>query len=413
MRVLLETKDLHYKYPNGPEALKGLNIRIEQGAKIALVGPNGAGKSTLLLMLNGMLKPDSGEVLFDGIPLKYESRSLRELRRKVGFVFQNPDVQIIAPTVYQDVAFGPVNLGYNDEEVKSAVSEALGYVGLTGYERRPPHYLSGGEKKRVAIAGVLAMNPDVLVFDEPTSSLDPAGAEQIMELLDELHNSGKTIIISTHDVELVYLWAVTVILMEKGSILKQSTPDKAFSDREMIKKAKLRMPVLLDLYSAMVERGMSKTKKLPKTVLDLIHFIENDRFGGMCCERSGSIFLINADTVTDSGLVDFFKQNEVSSVSALGTGAKALAVENSIHLDFTYGVIDKSILKAMNACNSLIISSGGMIDRVHERVAGFNRDNGKNVSIIMYQNDSEVEVADGNPGCSAKWEGCSDPRLKS
>ncbi len=181
MGAILEIQNARYRYPHGPEALKGVGVRIMQGSKVALVGPNGAGKSTLFQLFNGMIKPDSGSVLFNGMPIEYTGRALRELRRRVGLVFQNPDVQIIAPTVYQDVAFGPVNLGLARDDVDRAVRSALSAVGLVGYEKRPPHHLSGGEKKRVAIAGILAMEPDVLVFDEPTSSLDPASSEEIME----------------------------------------------------------------------------------------------------------------------------------------------------------------------------------------------------------------------------------------
>ena len=163
----------------------------------------------------------------------YDAAFLRSLRKRVGFVLQNPDRQIIAPTVYQDVAFGPVNLGYRDDEVKEAVTMALRHVGLEGFERRPPHHLSGGEKKRVAIAGVLAMDPDVLVFDEPTSGLDPSGSEDIMELLDEFNHEGTTVIISTHDIELAYPWADRAILMLEGKILREGVPEVAFGNPEV------------------------------------------------------------------------------------------------------------------------------------------------------------------------------------
>ncbi|HKM42075.1 MAG TPA: ABC transporter ATP-binding protein [Methanocorpusculum sp.] len=186
MEPVIELKNISYKYPHGPKALDNVSFKINPGEKIALVGPNGAGKSTLLLMFNGMLKPDSGEILFNGKKVIYNREALRELRRRVGFVFQNPDIQAIAPTVYQDVAFGPVNLGMSRDEVRTVVSDSLNDTGLAGFERRPIHQLSGGEKKRAAMAGILAMNPDILVFDEPTSALDPAGSEDIMELLDEM-----------------------------------------------------------------------------------------------------------------------------------------------------------------------------------------------------------------------------------
>ena len=181
-------------------------------------------------MFNGMIRPDTGIMLFDNEPIRYDITSLRQIRRRVGFVLQNPDRQIIAPTVYQDVAFGPTNLGYDEPAVREAVATALRQVGLVGFERRPPHQLSGGEKKRVAIAGVLAMDPDVLVFDEPTSGLDPSGSEDLMELLDELNHDGKTIVISTHDVELVYPWAERAILLADGQIIREDVPDVAFGN---------------------------------------------------------------------------------------------------------------------------------------------------------------------------------------
>jgi len=382
MSVLIETKDISYRYPNGPLALRNVSVSIKEGARIAIAGQNGAGKSTLLQMLNGMLRPDSGEVLFEGKELAYERKKLRELRRRVGFVFQNPDVQILAPTVYQDVAFGPVNLGYSDSEVRTAVSEALHYVGLSGYERRPPHNLSGGEKKRAAIAGVLAMDPDVLVFDEPTSSLDPAGAEEIMDLLDEMHENGKTIIISTHDVELVYPWADTVILMGDGSVLKQGTPEEVFINDKQLRFAKLRMPALLEIYSGLVARGMQGAGAPPKSALDLIHLLERDRHGEMQCDRCGSIYLADVGAISEGDLSEFMHKDLVSSVGAMGSKAKFLAEKESLELDFTYGVIDKCILKAMNGRDSLILTSGGMVSRVHERVQAFGEESGRHVGII-------------------------------
>jgi len=245
--IILEARDIRYRYPRGMEAIRGVSFHIRKGEKIALVGPNGAGKSTLMLMFNGMLRPDSGTMLFDDVPIRYDKASLRTLRRRVGFVLQNPDRQIIAPTVYQDVAFGPANLGYDEAAVRQAVTLALRQVGLEGFERRPPHLLSDGEKKRVAIAGVLAMDPDVLVFDEPTSSLDPSGSEDIMELLDELNQEGKTIVISTHDVELAYPWAHRAILLTDGRILQEDVPDIAFGNPELIRMAHLSMPTLLEI----------------------------------------------------------------------------------------------------------------------------------------------------------------------
>src|SRR5665809_46817 len=150
---ILETKDLTYSYPDGTLAVDGINIEIEKGKKIAFIGQNGSGKSTLFLLLNGTLKPNSGKILLNGIPFRYNAKSLREIRKKIGIVFQNSDDQIFAPTVYDDVAFGPRNLEFQTEEVTNSVNSTLGYMGLTKFKDKPPHYLSGGQKKKVAIAG--------------------------------------------------------------------------------------------------------------------------------------------------------------------------------------------------------------------------------------------------------------------
>lgn len=386
MNDIIRLKDVEYSYPNGLKALKGINLEIIEGEKIAIVGSNGAGKSTLLLMLNGMLKPDTGTVSFKGEPVSYTRSALRDLRKKVGFVFQNPDHQIIAPTVYQDVAFGPVNLDYNEDEISRSVVESLMYVGLSGFERRPPHHLSGGEKKKVAIAGILAMDPDVLVFDEPTSALDPASSESIMELLDELNHEGKTVIISTHDVELAYPWADKIILMNNGSIITCSSPAGAFSDGKMLRDAKLSKPVLLELYDSLFEMGMPESDKLPKSVLDFVHVIETGLNTDIKNEKCGSIYLVDADRLGDESLEKYIEKSSAGFVGAMGSYAKKKAETDGIDLDFTYGVIDKCLLKAISGKSSLIITTGGMVKRVIDRVDEFCKESGKQVNVV-FQDD--------------------------
>ncbi|ADC68867.1 cobalt ABC transporter, ATPase subunit [Methanocaldococcus sp. FS406-22] len=239
---MIETRDLYFRYPDGTEVLKGINLKVKKGEMVSILGPNGAGKSTLFLHFNGILKPWKGEVLIKGKPIKYDKKGLIEVRKTVGLVFQNPDDQIFAPTVKEDVAFGPLNLGLPKDEVERRVREALKAVGMEGFENKPPHHLSGGQKKRVAIAGILAMQPEVIVLDEPTSGLDPVGASKIMKLLYDLNKKGMTIIISTHDVDLVPVYADKVYVMYDGKILKEGTPKEVFSDVETIRKANLRLP---------------------------------------------------------------------------------------------------------------------------------------------------------------------------
>jgi cobalt/nickel transport system ATP-binding protein len=382
--VILEARDIRYRYPRGLEAIRGISFHIRKNEKIALVGPNGAGKSTLLTMFNGMTRPDSGLLLFDNQPIRYNSGSLRMLRKRVGFVLQNPDRQIIAPTVYQDVAFGPTNLGLTETEVKAAVTMALGHVGLDGFERRTPHQLSGGEKKRAAIAGVLAMDPDVLVFDEPTSGLDPAGSEDIMELLDELNHDGKTVIISTHDVELAYPWANRAILMAEGKIIREDIPELAFGNPEFVRMAHLSLPILLELHYELQKRGLPLLGKKPRTVLDMMNNIET-MFRESCTNpRPGQITLFNIDRDNRKTLLDWLMAHTSISTGAMGTRAKQQAENDSMRLDFTYGVIDKCILKALRGEDSLILTTESMVERIHQRVDSYRKESGTRISVCLF-----------------------------
>jgi cobalt/nickel transport system ATP-binding protein len=381
--IVIEAREIRYRYPRGMDAICGISFHIRKREKIALVGPNGAGKSTLLSMFNGMIRPDSGTLLFDNQPIKYDTASLRMLRKRVGFVLQNPDRQIIAPTVYQDVAFGPTNLGYHEKEVEKVVTLALRHVGLEGFERRPPHQLSGGEKKRVAIAGVLAMDPDVLVLDEPTSGLDPSGSEDIMELLDELNHEGKTVIISTHNVELAYPWADRAILMLEGKILEEGIPEKAFGNPDYVRRAHLSLPTLLELYVELQKRGIYLQEKKPHTVLDMIQGIEIMFEKPCSCIRPGMITIYNVDQHSPQSFSLWRSGRPGITIGAMGTRAKQRAENENIHLDFTYGVIDKCILKSLLGEDSLIMTTGTMVNRVHQRVDEYAKESGIPIIVKM------------------------------
>jgi len=379
--IILEARDIRYRYPRGREAISGISFHIRKGEKIALVGPNGAGKSTLLQMFNGMIRPDTGVMLFDSLPIRYDSSSLRELRRRVGYVMQNADRQIIAPTVWQDVAFGPANLGLAGETVKKKVADALRHVGLEGFDRRPPHQLSGGEKKRVAIAGILAMDPDVLIFDEPTSDLDPAGSEDIMELLDELNHEGKTVIISTHDVELAYPWADRAILLLDGGILREDRPEGAFGNPGLVRKAHLSVPALLDLSLELGRRGYALPERKPRTVLDMVEIIENLLHGAGWNCAPGTIAVCNVDA-DDRSLASYIASRESLAIGTMGTRAKQRAHNEGLTVEFTYGVIDKCILRALRGKNSLILTTGSMAGRVAARVDAYNKESGNTIAVV-------------------------------
>jgi len=385
MTTILETRSLCYSYGDGTKALNDVCISLQEGKKVALVGPNGAGKSTLMLMFNGILRPSQGEVLFRGRPMSYDSASLRSIRRAVGMVFQNSDDQLFAPTVFQDVAFGPTNLGYAAEKVKRYVGFALQYVGLFGYERRPPHHLSGGEKKRVAIAGILAMEPEVIILDEPTSNLDPASSEEIMEMLDELNYGGKTLIISTHDVDLAYRWADEVILMKGGGVVRRGTGQEVFGDAELIKDARLKLPLVVDLYQELAGRGIARGSEPPKNILELCDLLQPEAKTGTW----GKIYICNVDLADGKQILAMLEEIPACFRGAMGTSAKALAEKYGISIDFTYGVIDKCILKALLGKNSIIMTSGGMVDHTMQRIKDYGQESGTKIEAICLVQSTE------------------------
>lgn len=252
---LIETRELSYVYPGNVKALEGINFIAPRNARIAVIGSNGAGKSTLFKHFNGILKPTSGSVLIKGEPIT--KNNIREVRKFVGIVFQNPDDQIFSPTVEQDVAFGPTNLGLDEKTVHHRVHEALRMVRIDDLVDRVPHHLSGGEKKRVAIAGVIAMEPQILILDEPTAGLDPQGVQELTGVINTLSRTyGITVIFSTHDVSLVPEVADYVYVMNKGRFVAQGTVKEIFAQQELLRSVRLEVPVLPRLIRSLQEHGV-------------------------------------------------------------------------------------------------------------------------------------------------------------
>ncbi len=257
--IILKVNDLYYSYDDEKNALNGINVTIHQGERIAIIGSNGAGKSTFFLNINGVLTPEEGEIRFHDIPIT--RKTLKKLRKNIGIVFQDADNQIIASTVKAEVSFGPMNLKLTREEVKERVETAMEYMNITEYADRPPHYLSGGEKKRVAIADIIAMEPEVIIFDEPTAALDPVNAAMLEDVLIRLSEEGKTLLVSTHDVDFTYRWAERVLVFCGGEIIADDTPLAIFRNEEVVKKANLQRPMMLDVYESLVAAGLLADKK--------------------------------------------------------------------------------------------------------------------------------------------------------
>ncbi len=252
--LALRVHDLNYTYPDGTVALEHVSFEIEKGESVALVGPNGAGKSTLLLHLNGILHSirSRGAVEILGEPV--DPKKVHEMPKKIGIVFQDPDDMLFMPLLFDDVAFGPINLGVAKDEVKRRVKDSLLRVGLAGYEERVSHHLSGGEKKRAAIATVLSMDPEIIAMDEPTANLDPKSRAELIEILKSLKNEGKTLIIITHDVNAIPELADRVIVLRKTVIADGATRE-VFADAGMLVAAGLDVPVIMQFFEVLQAFG--------------------------------------------------------------------------------------------------------------------------------------------------------------
>ena len=261
--IQLSTENLSFTYPDGTQALKNINIEIEKGEKVAIIGPNGAGKSTLISHFNGLTEPTSGCVKIEGKAISFEKDELLKVRQKVGIVFQDPNDQLFAPTVKEDIAFGPMNLGLSYGEVEKRVEDALKMVGMENYEDKTPHHLSGGQQKRIAIAGIIAMKPELMILDEPTAGLDPDGVEKVLNIMNQLNKEGMTLIISSHDIDMISKYADKIFILYNGEIIESGNKNKIFSDMELLKKAHLRTPITTEILYNLKESGLNvNTEKI-------------------------------------------------------------------------------------------------------------------------------------------------------
>ncbi|HWQ71225.1 MAG TPA: ATP-binding cassette domain-containing protein [Desulfitobacteriaceae bacterium] len=258
-KAILKVEDLSYVYGNGMAALNDVSVDIYEGEKIAVMGSNGSGKSTFFLNMNGVYTPQRGKIVYRGSVIT--KKTVKDLRKNIGIVFQDADNQIIASTVRAEVAFGPMNLKLPKEEVLERVEEALAYMNITDFKERPPHYLSGGEKKRVSIADIIAMKPEIIIFDEPTAALDPINAMMLEEVLAELGAEGKTLLISTHDVDFAYRWAERLLVFCQGKIIADGKPLEIFQNKAILSQANLKQPTMLEVYELLVENDLLEDKK--------------------------------------------------------------------------------------------------------------------------------------------------------
>lgn len=274
---LINISNVSYTYSDGYSALKNISLSIEKGERVAILGPNGAGKSTLFQLFNGLLQATSGSVTVQGLPVCKEH--LLEIRSKIGMVFQDPDDQLFNSTVRQEIAYGLMNMRISGKALEEAIAWALRVVDMQEYSSKSPHNLSGGEKKRVALASVLAMRPEVLVLDEPTAALDPRGVSNLIRLLNSINQEqGITLIFATHDVDIVPLLADKVFLLSKGEIVLGGTTTEVFKHKEIIRKIDLRLPRVAHLAELLARDGILTTENLPLTIGQAKNLLRNKKF---------------------------------------------------------------------------------------------------------------------------------------
>ena len=252
---LLEFKDIYYSYPMAKDpTLKGLSFRLPKNKKTAIIGQNGCGKSTMFLIADGLCQPDRGTVTLDNIPLTFDRASLNRWRQRVGLVFQDPEQQLVAPTVAADISYGLCNQGLPDSEVAVKVTKTLADFHLENLAMSPLQHLSLGQKKRVSIAGVMALQPELLLLDEPTAYLDPIQTRNLLTELDAIAKLGTTLLIATHDLDFVYQWADWVLVMEQGELIAEGETLKVFEQLQSMPNFQLGMPILWQMWSRLADR---------------------------------------------------------------------------------------------------------------------------------------------------------------
>lgn len=272
LQEIFRVTDVSYRYPNGEQALGAINITIGKGKKVALLGKNGAGKSTLMLMLNGILKPSSGRIDFDNSPISYRRKALRAIHQRVGYLFPNADDQLIAPTVYEEISFGVMNLFGDKRLARQKCEEMIDLLSLNSIADKSPHHLSSGQKKMVCLASILAMEPEVIICDEPTSHLDYQSKIVLLEQLDRLNEMGKTLVVATHDSNWAYEWTDETIILSESKVLANGITSTIMKDTELLKRADIQIPKVVSIIKQL---GIDTSCiDMPKTDSELAQLIK-------------------------------------------------------------------------------------------------------------------------------------------
>ena len=372
MEYVLETENLTYRY-NSRQAKPSLNnvsVKIRKGVRTVILGANGAGKSTLFYHFNGIFKPESGVVSYMGKPLEYTREALTALRNDISVVVQNPDEQIFSATVEEDIAFGPMNAGMERDEVERRIQESLFKVGMEEYRYRPTIQLSYGQRKRVALAGSLAIDPKVLILDEPTAGLDPQMSQEVIELVEQLCAAGTTVIISTHDVDLAYAWADEIHVLKGGELIYSGEPEPFFDDHEKVSMTGLVLPHTFSVNSAVQRIRGQDVAPYPRTNSQILCKMLPEK------AKTGKIRVV---PVTDS-IPDVPADGAPTGVYGSITRRLFKAVEREP--DYHFNAVECCLMEAVNGKDAVLFVDASMKDRVLE-VIGRMEAFGKRIEVVM------------------------------
>ena len=359
---IIQTEEITYSYTSKQKrpSLDKVSLTINRGARTVILGANGAGKSTLFYHFNGIFKPKKGEVLFNGQPLDYSKDALRELRSKISVVVQNPDEQIFSATVEEDIAFGPMNCGMERDEIERRIKQSLFKVDMEEYRYRPTIQLSYGQRKRIALAGALAIDPEVLILDEPTAGLDSKMSQEVMELADQLCENGTTVIISTHDVDLAYAWAEEVHILRGGKLIYSGEPEPFFSKPEEVALAGLALPHTFSVNDSVERIKGQPAEPYPRTNSQLLAKI------GPHDTRMGMITIV---PVSDS-LPEIVNEG-VTGVYGFNT--RHLLHEIGRTTDYTFNSIECCMIDSLNGRDSTLYCDTDMLTYVRDHIESLRR----------------------------------------
>ncbi|MDR3206625.1 MAG: energy-coupling factor ABC transporter ATP-binding protein [Candidatus Methanoplasma sp.] len=357
---IIETEGLSHRYKGVKRrSLDDVNIKIGRNTKTAILGANGAGKSTLFYHFNGVFKPEKGTVMYNGGKIDYSKRGLSDLRSDMVVVLQNPDDQIFSATVEEDIAFGPMNLGLPKEEVEKRVEEALFQVGMSEYRGTPVSRLSFGQRKRVAFAGALAMNPKVLILDEPTAGLDPQMSIELMEMTEQLHCTGTTVIISTHDVDLAYAWADDIHVLRHGKLIYSGDQEGFYSDRVNVYLSGLVPPYVFEINDCLENMNGKSKHPHPRTASQLLGKISGRR-------GAGTMHLLSVGSPEDILRAKDIDENIHRGI--YGTETRKAAYSNGLKAEYVFNALENCIMECVNGADVCLCFDHTLTDKVMSAV---------------------------------------------